>query len=133
MAKPPLPNKSVRLSTIGFNKLYADVRNDPSAAKIIADYIAADPRGALTHVFTLTKRQQELIAKTTDDDLLKRARPLLTALRSDPPGIVRFDPLPRRKAHASGGGGEHTDTCTCAFVLPFGAKRPRRGKRNPVA
>jgi hypothetical protein len=131
MAKPPLPNKSVRLSTVGFNKLYADVRTDPTAAKIIADYIAADPRGALAHVFTLTKRQQEVIAKTSDDDLLRRAQPLLTALRSDPPGVVRFHPHAERKVHTTSGGGGYADTCTCAFHLPFGVK-PRRGKHNPV-
>jgi hypothetical protein len=133
MAKPPLPNKSVRLSTVGFNKLYADVHNDPTAAKIIADYIAADPRGALTHVFTLTKRQQELIAKTTHGDLLRRAQPLLAALRADPPGSVRFDPHPERKVHTTGGGGEHTETCTCAFEVRLKAKRPPRGKHKPVA
>ena len=115
MATPLLPNKSVRLSSIGFNKLYAEVRNDPAAAKLIADYIEADPRGALTHVFKLTKRQQELIEKTADHDLLKRAAPLLRALRSDAPGALRFDPHPGRKVQP-GGGRLNTETCTCAFA-----------------
>jgi hypothetical protein len=137
MARPPLPNQSVRLSSVGFNKLYAEVRNDPAAAKVIADFIEADPRGALAHVFKLTKRQQAVIEKTADHELLKRAHPLLTALRSEAPGALRFEPHPERKAHTTtGGGGENTETCTCAFHVPFVAKKPSRpphGKRGSVA
>jgi hypothetical protein len=124
MATAPLPHKSVRLSSVGFNKLYADVRNDPALARVIADFIEADPKDALAHVFNLTKRQEEIIGKTPKAQLLKRAEPLLTALRSEAPGDLRFDPHPERKSAAKGpaksptkgGGGEHVETCTCAFL-----------------
>jgi hypothetical protein len=124
MATPPLPHKSVRLSSVGFNKLYADVRNDPALAKVIADFIEADPKDALAHVFKLTKRQEEIVGKTPKAELLKRAKPLLTALRSEAPGNLRFDPHPERKSAAKGptksptkgGGGYDTDTCTCAII-----------------
>jgi hypothetical protein len=128
MATAPLPHKSVRLSSIGFNKLYADVRTDPALAKAIADFIEADPKGALAHVFKLTKRQEEIVGKTPKTDLLKRAKPLLTALRSAAPGDLRFAPRPAlastakatsggpTKSPIKGGGGEFADTCTCAFI-----------------
>ena len=128
MATQPLPHKSVRLSSVGFNKLYADVRNDPALAKVIADFIEADPKDALAHVFKLTKRQEEIVGKTPKAELLKRAKPLLTALRSEAPGNLRFDPHPERKSAAKstakgptksptkGGGGYDTDTCTCAII-----------------
>jgi hypothetical protein len=125
MATAPLPHKSVRLSSVGFNKLYADVRKDPALAKVIADFIEADPKDALAHVFKLTKRQEEIIGKTPKADLLKRAEPLLTALRSEAPGDLRFDPHPERKAVTKGGGGESTETCTCAFFLPFWLRRKK--------
>jgi hypothetical protein len=135
MATPPLPHKSVRLSSVGFNKLYADVRNDPALAKVIADFIEADPKDALAHVFKLTKRQEEIIGRTSKAELLKRAEPLLTALRSETPGDLRFDPNPERKSAAAtgptksppkGGGGEHTETCTCAFAVPFWLRRKKK-------
>jgi hypothetical protein len=119
MATTLLPSQSVRLSSAGFNKIYADLRHDPTAAKIIADYIEEDPKGALAHVFRLTKRQAEAIAKTTKADLLRRAKPLVEALRSEEPANVRFDPNADRKA-ARPGGGENAYTCTCAFYLPVG-------------
>ena len=135
MATAPLPHKSVRLSSVGFNKLYSDVRNDPALAKVIADFIEADPKDALAHVFKLTKRQEAIIGKTSKAQLLKRAEPLLTALRSEEPGDVRFDPNPERKTAAAkaptksptkGGGGENTETCTCAFFVPFWLRRKKR-------
>ena len=128
MATAPLPHKSVRLSSVGFNKLYADVRKDPALAKVIADFIEADPKDALAHVFKLTKRQEEIIGRTPKADLLKRAKPLLTALRSEAPGNLRFDPHPERKSAAKatteaptksptkGGGGDNAYTCTCAIL-----------------
>ena len=128
MATQPLPHKSVRLSSVGFNKLYADVRKDPALAKVIADFIEADPKDALAHVFKLTKRQEEIIGKAPKADLMKRAKPLLTALRSAAPGDLRFDPNPERKSAAKGvtggptkspikgGGGEFDYTCTCAIL-----------------
>jgi hypothetical protein len=129
MATLPLPKQSVRLSKVGFNKLHQQVRGDPAAAKVIADLIEADPHAALTHVFKLTSRQQEIIGKTSKKDLLKRAAPLLAALREDEPGDVRFEPDPERKAGGTGGP-EHEFTCTCAFHLPFGKGRPT-GSSNP--
>lgn len=135
MATAPLPHKSVRLSSVGFKKLYTDVRGDPALAKVIADFIEADPKDALAHVFKLTRRQEEIIGKTPKAQLLKRAEPLLAALRSEAPGELRFDPNPERKAVArsptKGGGGESTETCTCAFVVPFSWLRKHRQHPRP--
>jgi hypothetical protein len=114
MTTLPLPHQSVRLSTAGFKKLYESTSADPAAAKAIADHIEADPRGALEHVFKLTKAQREAIGNTSDAELRKRAHVLLAELRSEKPRRVHFHPNGRP------GDGKPTEgppyqirSCTC--------------------
>jgi hypothetical protein len=112
MSTLPLPHQSVRLSTVGFKKLYESTCADPAAARAIADEIEADPRGMLERVFKLTKAQREAIGNTSDAELRRRARALLTELRSASPKKLHFRP------HGGSGSGDEDSapkirSCTC--------------------
>lgn len=105
----PLPEHSARLSTAGFKKLYESVRHDPVAARQIADEIEADPRGVLECLFALTKPQKEAIGNTSDAELHRRAKVVVTALRSRAPTSLRFRPHGDKKPP----GKDHILSCTC--------------------
>ncbi len=85
MSALPLPNKSVPFSQQGFTKLYDSVRTNQAEAMVIADAIEADPRGALEHVFKLTKQQKDRFDGMSKEELLRRAQVLLRELRSATP------------------------------------------------
>ena len=102
---------SVRLSAWGFKKVYNAVRHDHPAAAALADEIEASPRETLERIFKLTKKQKEAIGNTSDAELRRRARRLLTALRSPEPEPLSF--------HAQGDnhdGSGHILSCTCMIT-----------------
>jgi hypothetical protein len=81
-----LPNKSQPFSVAGIQNLYEQVRQDPGAAKAIADEIAANPRAVLEQLFTLSSSQSAALAKASDVHLRQKAQPIINALRSSTPG-----------------------------------------------
>ena len=103
MSALPLPDKSVRLSRAGFEKLYEILRTNPDTAKRCAAEFEEDPKGVLERVFKLTKKQREAFENASDDDLRQRAQVLLTELRSATPGSVQFHPRrPAKVANVAG-------------------------------
>jgi hypothetical protein len=91
MSKLPLPNKSVPFSVAGFQKLYEQVRQDPGAAKIVADEIDANPRAVLEQLFILSSSQSEALTKVSDEHLRNKAKTLVNDLRSQTPGQLKVN------------------------------------------
>jgi hypothetical protein len=105
----PLPAQSVRLSTVGFDRLYRLMREDRDLARAVARAVEQDPRSALHQAFRLTKNQKLAIDNTSDEELRRRASTLIRALRSDEGVALRFDPGPKLPP------GGRVDTCGCVF------------------
>jgi len=110
MATPSSPT-SARLSTAGFHRLYEGLRNDPAAAKAAADALESNPRAVLHRYFRLTKAQEQAIANTSDDELRRRCREVVTQLRSASPGPLTFHA--REKDRRRTPTPLKTESCTC--------------------
>jgi hypothetical protein len=97
MAAEQLPDQSIRLSTVGFRKLYRLARTSNEQARAVADEIEGGPRAFIQRVFILTDHQKEVLGGLDDHEVHERVSVLLTELRSESPGELRYQPSIARK------------------------------------